>query len=317
MKKVFLGLIIAMIFCTCAYGGEQSLQPNQVKAVWAANLKIYIDGKEMTFSNTQGEYVAPVILNNMTYIPVRAIGEIMGKNVSWNEMTKTVSLTGSSSNSPKPSVTPTKYGDNTNREIIVQERSDIVVVTDGVQRNFSANGSMVYPIYYQGTTYLPLRAIGVIINKHVIYDEVSQSIYFGDLPENVFSNYQKLMDNSYITITKINTAGDEIQSVYKSFFEKSSTKSLYSVCLNKYDKLLEIKDTLPDKKTGNSHYEIALNAAIFEYYECVEKHFKNINEAIEKNDLETAKTLAYDNTDVDAAYKTMYDKIHKIAKYQL
>ena len=45
---------------------------------------MYVDGAEMVLD------VEPILYNNRTYIPVRFVAESMGKNVGWDEETKTV-----------------------------------------------------------------------------------------------------------------------------------------------------------------------------------------------------------------------------------
>ena len=49
-----------------------------------------------TFYDAKGREVDPVEYQGSIYLPVRAIGELMGKTVSWNEKTQTVTLTGGS-----------------------------------------------------------------------------------------------------------------------------------------------------------------------------------------------------------------------------
>ena len=60
-------------------------------------------------------------------------------------------------------------------------RPDIKVVIDGTSQSFSdANGTTVYPISYNNTTYLPIRAIGGIMEKAVGWDEATQTITLSD-----------------------------------------------------------------------------------------------------------------------------------------
>ena len=62
-----------------------------------------------------------------------------------------------------------------------QIRPDFVIEIDGVKRDFkNANGERVYPLLHDGTTYLPLRAIGEIMDKKVYWYEEDKRIELKD-----------------------------------------------------------------------------------------------------------------------------------------
>lgn len=62
-----------------------------------------------------------------------------------------------------------------------QIRTDFVIEIDGVERKFeNVSGERVYPLLYDGTTYLPIRAIGEIMGKEVYWYEADKRIEFKD-----------------------------------------------------------------------------------------------------------------------------------------
>lgn len=68
--------------------------------------------------------------------------------------------------------------------ITAEVRTDFTIEIDGVKRTFrNANGDKVYPILHEGTTYLPLRAIGEIMNKDVYWFEDDKRIELKDKTE--------------------------------------------------------------------------------------------------------------------------------------
>ncbi len=68
---------------------------------------------------------------------------------------------------------------------------DIKIYVDGVKIDpKDANGNKVEPFIYNGTTYLPVRAVGEAINKQVTWDGVTSSVYLGEKPGDI----QYLMD---------------------------------------------------------------------------------------------------------------------------
>ena len=56
------------------------------------NIKIYVDGVKIDPKDASGNAVEPFIYNGTTYLPVRAVGEAIGKTVTWDGATQSVYL---------------------------------------------------------------------------------------------------------------------------------------------------------------------------------------------------------------------------------
>ncbi len=93
MKKRDFVLITA-ILCTVslAIGAAANGIISEIKAQLRPDFTIEIDGVKREFKNVDGETVYPVLYNGTTYLPIRAIGEIMGKTVYWYENEKRIEL---------------------------------------------------------------------------------------------------------------------------------------------------------------------------------------------------------------------------------
>ena len=50
-----------------------------VTAYLSPDLSIVVDGSYRTFYNAVGQEVHPILYGGTTYLPIRAIGELMGK----------------------------------------------------------------------------------------------------------------------------------------------------------------------------------------------------------------------------------------------
>lgn len=57
------------------------------------NIKVVVDGREVQFGvDSTGKIIEPFIYNGTTYLPIRAVGEALGKQVQWDQNTKTAFL---------------------------------------------------------------------------------------------------------------------------------------------------------------------------------------------------------------------------------
>ena len=93
MKKRTLALLVAatLSVTTLAGIGAASLI-SEIKAELRKDFTIRVDGEKQTFRNADGDKVYPILFEGTTYLPVRAIGELMGKTVYWDEGEKEIDL---------------------------------------------------------------------------------------------------------------------------------------------------------------------------------------------------------------------------------
>lgn len=163
-------MICCLFFSTVfAAPGEYS-----VTATLNPDLIVKIDGVEQTFYNAQGQEVHPISYAGTTYIPLRAIGEIMGKNVDWNASTYTATI-GGARVTPPTKGTPDKNAKKKNISLFLEPKYTIII--DGTARTFyDVNGKVCDPSNYQGSIYLPIRAIGEIMGKTVGWDGKTQTV---------------------------------------------------------------------------------------------------------------------------------------------
>lgn len=66
---------------------------NQSLTVTYDNIKLNINGMQITPKDVTGRVVEPFTYQGTTYLPVRAVGEAVGYTVSWDQNTKTVFMT--------------------------------------------------------------------------------------------------------------------------------------------------------------------------------------------------------------------------------
>ena len=157
-------------------------QSSTVSAQLSPDISVEVDGAVRTFYNVNGDEVHPILYSGTTYLPVRAIGELMGKNVNWDASTRTVSLSGTRTSG---TVSGTPDSGAAPASVTARLSPDVTVTVDGVTRSFTdAAGNTVYPLLYNGSVYLPIRAIGSLMGKSVSWDAAARTVSLsgGDSP---------------------------------------------------------------------------------------------------------------------------------------
>lgn len=150
-------LVLLMLVMTFALAVTAS-------AAGADEVKVQLDGQMLTFSDA-----APVIQNGRTMIPMRAVFEALGAEVSYDDATKTVTAV-------RDDTTVTMViGQNT---VQVQEGEDSRSFTMDVVPN-------VDPV--SGRTYVPVRFAAEALGCNVGWDEDDRTVLIVDV-ESVVAN---------------------------------------------------------------------------------------------------------------------------------
>ena len=90
--KRFLSLGLAVILMLSISISAFAAENENIDAVLDRRIKVTYNGELQTFTDANGKIVYPIVYQGTTYLPVRAIGEIMGKDVYWYEADKRIEL---------------------------------------------------------------------------------------------------------------------------------------------------------------------------------------------------------------------------------
>ena len=90
-KKWIVMLAVVMLFAFTA-GVFAAPAVEQITASLAADIKITLNGDSWQPKDADGSDLYPIIYNDRTYLPVRAVAEALGIKVNWDESTRTVIL---------------------------------------------------------------------------------------------------------------------------------------------------------------------------------------------------------------------------------
>lgn len=87
LKGFAIGAVCAAIVCTSSVFA-QSMQ--KTFTAYFDNIKVMVNGEEKNLKDTNGSDIEPFIVDGTTYLPVRAISELLGMPVNWDGNSKTV-----------------------------------------------------------------------------------------------------------------------------------------------------------------------------------------------------------------------------------
>ncbi len=120
----------------------------------------------------------------------------------------------------------------------------IKIVLDGKEFICTdANGTVVQPMIYNGTTYIPVRAVSSAFGKAVFWDEEEQTVYLGNMDGKL--EYPTLKLEDVENIAEVNAFLDEGNNLFDNYG-------------NFYDSYVYYEDTL-GSDYGNVCCEVLLN----------------------------------------------------------
>ena len=93
MKRMRTAVIAAVLLGVLAVGAAAASGIQQIIADLRPDITVEVDGMARTMTDKNGKTVYPISYEGTTYLPVRALGEILGQTVEWDSATQTVIMT--------------------------------------------------------------------------------------------------------------------------------------------------------------------------------------------------------------------------------
>lgn len=169
-----LTLAIVMLLGMTIRAGAMELS-REIEAQLSYDIRIMYNGKLQTLRDAAGNTVYPLSYQGATYLPIRAVCGMLGLQVDWDGGARTVLLSGGGTPAGASPVMPAAgSGEQTVR---ATEDPGITVRYNGeVQTLRDAAGNTVCPLSYQGTTFLPARAVCGLADVQVDWEEDTRTV---------------------------------------------------------------------------------------------------------------------------------------------
>lgn len=285
-RMICLTLFIALIASGTAFAGESSIQTDG-DAWLRPDVNVELRGQTLQFKDENGEVVYPIVYKGGTYLPLRAVSGLMREPIEWVGSAKSIfigrtitnpakTLAKSEKDSPYIAVTaqPTK---GTPTAVTVYTRSDINIFHDFNQVKFKdESGIAIEPLWYNGSTYLPLRAVAELMNGSIEWNEKTKTVVFkaAEEPEQTtVSENCKKIEAVYNTSSAI--YNDVTAAISKMALMKPEEKIILAETMSKYYanttlNAVEAK-TLP-KLSGLTEEETTAAEAVYQFAAVLEQY---------------------------------------------
>ena len=86
--KNLLLIVVFIAICAALVGATNQ----QIQVYLASDVTVRYNHNEQAFKDAEGTTVYPIIYNGTTYLPIRAVSEMLGLQVAWEDETRTVLL---------------------------------------------------------------------------------------------------------------------------------------------------------------------------------------------------------------------------------
>ncbi len=168
-------IISALLVLTTFTFAEGGLTPI-TGAVLNDQINFSLNGVSTVPVGDDGTPVLPISYKGTTYIPLRALGYLLGLGVDYDGPTKTALLT-STTTKVAPTAVPTA---KSNKLIaiagaLINEQLKFSLDSKAATPK-GDDGVPVLPISYNGTTYLPVRAVANLLGLSITYKSTSRTV---------------------------------------------------------------------------------------------------------------------------------------------
>ena len=91
-KNLRVPVLAAALAGAMVLGAGATTVAERVSADLRPDITVTVDGKDQTLLDKNGDVVYPITYEGTTYLPIRALGNVMDLDVEWNGKTQTISL---------------------------------------------------------------------------------------------------------------------------------------------------------------------------------------------------------------------------------
>ena len=185
MKKLILKFIFTALIAGAAVSFAYA-EDEPVLLYLKPDVAVSLNGEYLGFLNEAGEAVFPINYDGSTYLPVRAVSSLMEQPIEWVASSRMIFIGYSLSNlngdydkdAPKYAIRLRErlFGFEESIEEGVLKPDVAIYYNFEPQEFYDERGKRVYPLNFQGSTYLPIRAVSKLMGAEIEWDRRSKIV---------------------------------------------------------------------------------------------------------------------------------------------
>lgn len=273
IRFINLILIISMLLSNTIFA-------QQIDVEYRPDVKIVIDGKPVGFKDNNNQTIYPIMYEGITYIPLKTIAEIMGKNYYYNKYSNTINLNGNI----KPKLSPPTDEVQEIKNVWAEFKPELKMILDNIKNDFiNLKDISTYPLNFDGNIYVPAKIAGLIMNKEVSWNRENITVYLGKRDDVFNCTIEQSLKTSFFeykinSVTSLPSIGIIFPDSQNKFVIVNITiTNLLPETLPMYYDDFQIKWGESAAETASPIYSIILNNKI------KNKFNLNINESVSGN----------------------------------
>ncbi|MBY0219533.1 copper amine oxidase N-terminal domain-containing protein [Paenibacillus illinoisensis] len=99
-KKAIIGLMVGTLTLGIGTGALAATGLEPIKAYLNSKISLKMNGETVTAKDANGKNVLPITYNGTTYLPVRAVGTLLGTEITYDSATSSVLIGGENGTGP-------------------------------------------------------------------------------------------------------------------------------------------------------------------------------------------------------------------------
>ena len=175
-KNIFLITLLLVTLATFSFANTE-----EVEATLNKEIIVTSNNEIQEFQNAKGERVYPISYKGTTFLPIRSISSLFKSKIKWEASTNSIYL-GEGELDISSSKSTTSFTKGNNETIKAKLNQDIKIYHNNKIQTFTdASGKPVYPISYNGTTYLPVRAVSNLFNLKIDWNGENKTVMISNV----------------------------------------------------------------------------------------------------------------------------------------